>query len=96
LTQRKERLASGLEILRQHRDGKGAWRRFPFYYTLLALSEMGVEDAQREIRYGAPRLEGMLRRQGRGDRFAARRRALAERLLASLQQPNRARGHHPS
>lgn len=33
-------LPKGLEVLKSYRDGKGKWGRFPFYYTLLALSEI--------------------------------------------------------
>jgi hypothetical protein len=84
LSKSRERLAGGVEFLSGHRDGKGSWRRFPFHYTLLALSEMGGEGVVREIQYAAPRLERILKRRGGGDRFEIRRRAVAERVLARL------------
>jgi hypothetical protein len=73
-----------VRLLREHRDGSGRWRRFPFYYALLALSEMDGRKAVEEIRYAAPGLERMLRRSARGGRYDRRRRALAERVLARL------------
>jgi hypothetical protein len=51
---------------------------------LLALSEMHGKGVVREMQYAAPSLEGMLKRRGRGDRFAIRRRAVAERILERL------------
>lgn len=74
----------GAESLQQHRDGKGGWRRFPYYYTLLGLSEMHGRKVVEEMRYAAPGLERMLKRRGGRDRFAIRRRAVAERVLASV------------
>jgi hypothetical protein len=82
LSRREARLRGGLTHLREHRDGSGRWRRFPFYYTLLALTEIPGRAAGREIRYAAPGLERMLKRRARGGRFETRRRAVAERILA--------------
>ena len=84
LSKRRERLAGGLKFLKEHRDGKGGWHRFPFYYTLLALSEMEAKGESREIQYAAPVLERMLKRRSRGGKFETRRRAVAERVLARL------------
>jgi len=81
---RRERLAGGLKFLREHRDGEGRWHRFPFHYTLLALSEMDEKAVSREIPYAAPVLERMLKRRSRGGQFETRRRAVAERILARL------------
>jgi len=84
MARRRARLAGGVEYLSETRDGRGRWRRFPFYYTLLALAEIPGPRAAREIRYAAPVLERMMKRRGRGDRFDLRRRALADRALARL------------
>ena len=84
MSRKDERLSGGLKYLKSFRDGKGRWRRFPYYYTLLALSEIHGLDADAEIRYAAPGLERMLRRKGNGDRFDLRRRMLAERVLARV------------
>lgn len=74
-------LAAGLKTLRSERDGKGRWGRFPFYYTLLALSEIDLPAATEEMRHVAPALERSLRQSAREDAFARRRQVLAERVL---------------
>jgi hypothetical protein len=81
---KRQRLAGGLKFLKEHRDGQGGWHRFPFHYTLLALSEMDGKAVAGEIRYAAPRLERMVKRRSRGGKYETRRRAVAKRLLARL------------
>ena len=76
-----EWLAAGLKCLKRHRDGKGRWRRFPFYYTLLALTEIDLPDAMKELRYAAPVCKRVLRRSTKGDVISRRRRLLAESVL---------------
>jgi len=78
----EKRLASGLKYLKTIRDGKGRWKRFPFYYTLLALSELDSRAALGELRYAAATAERSLQRdKGRG-KHARRRRAVLKRVLA--------------
>jgi hypothetical protein len=77
-------LAAGVEALRHSRDGEGRWRRYPFHYTVLALSEMDVSLAIDELRYAAPILERLANRAPDGAAFAARRRTLTERVLARV------------
>jgi len=81
LDENEPRLAAGLRVL-QARRHDGGWRTFPLHYTLLALSEIDLPQATREMRYVAPALERSLKRKCRDDKFARRRRALAERVLA--------------
>src|SRR5690606_30517962 len=45
----EEWIPKGLKNLKAHRDTLGRWRRFPFYYTLLALTEIDLPEAHREI-----------------------------------------------
>lgn len=77
----EKRLNAHIAVLSQHRDSQGRWRRFPFYYTLLALSETDLPAAVEEIRYAAPACERFLRRSPKDDLFAPRRRAVVERVL---------------
>jgi len=56
------RLDHGLAHLKRSRDGKGRWKRYPFYYTLLALSEIDLPAAREEIHYALPTIERALRR----------------------------------
>ena len=44
------RLRLGLSKLRSMRDGQGGWRAFPFWYTVLALTEMDRAEARGELR----------------------------------------------
>jgi len=74
-------LQVGVDTLRQHRRGDGRWRRFPFYYTVLALTDMDMRAAVEELRYAGPVCEKALKRKAAGDVLAQRRRLLAERVL---------------
>ncbi|HEY3414965.1 MAG TPA: hypothetical protein VGM51_18175 [Armatimonadota bacterium] len=76
-------LAAGMRILRERRV-EGAWRPHPFWYTVLALTEIGLPGATEELRYAAPKLETYLRSSARPGIGAARRRQVAERALARL------------
>ena len=82
LDRNEERLAAAMRALKAHRTSDGHWRRFPFHYTLLALSEMDLGEAVDEMRYAAPVLERYVKRPtGRG-RVSERRHVISERILA--------------
>jgi hypothetical protein len=66
------------------RDGEGQWRRFPFWYTVLALNEMDHAEARTELRYAAPALERTASRAMPSARYARRRHELAVRTLNGL------------
>ena len=74
-------LAGAVDILKLRRDGKGRWKGHPFFYALLALSEMDPAVAREELRYAAPACQRLVERSSPGDKFARRRRVLAERVL---------------
>jgi hypothetical protein len=78
----ERRLAAGMKTLKFRRDGRGKWKVFPFHYTLLALSEIDLPSAIKEMRYAAPVCEQLLNRRARDDKYDRRRRVLAERILA--------------
>jgi hypothetical protein len=82
LSKPKQRLAAGLRVLKEYREGNGKWRRFPFYYTLLALSEIEQKLAADEIRYAAPVCEKLVKRYKAKSKIARRRKILLERILA--------------
>jgi len=86
LTGAEQLLAAGLKTLKAHRDPAkpGRWRRFGFWYTLLALSEIDRPSARAELRYAAPACERALRRSATGDTYPQRRKELARRILALL------------
>jgi hypothetical protein len=82
LAESEKRLGAHIAVLSQHRDGQGRWRRFPFYYTLLALSETVLPTAVEEMRYAALTCERLLRRSPKDGLFASRQRGVVERVLA--------------
>jgi hypothetical protein len=84
LTRREERMQRGALHLRSMRDGRHGWRKFPFWYTVLALSEMDVAEAKSELKYAAPALERAASRSSTGGGYARRRRDLAARALSRL------------
>lgn len=79
----ESRLEAHLQVLSQHRDRRGRWKRFPFYYTLLALSEINLPAAVAEMCYAAPACERSLRRWGEDTPMVRRQKAILERALAA-------------
>jgi hypothetical protein len=82
----QKRLENGLAELRRHRDGEGRWKRFPFYYTMLALSEMELPGVRDEIVYAGNVIERSLRRLSKADPDGQsvhdlRRKVVLERTL---------------
>ena len=83
LDRHEERLQRGAQHLRSMRDGEG-WRKFPFWYTVLALTEMTNADASAELKRVAPALERAANRSMPAALYARRRHALATRALERL------------
>jgi hypothetical protein len=83
LDKNERRLEAGIRALNRHRKNNGQWRRFPFHYTILALSEMDFPEALSELKYAAPVLEGIAKRAPRGE-YGKRRQDLAIRALDKL------------
>ena len=84
LDRREERLRRGAAHLRTMRDGEHQWRRFPFWYTVLALSEMDTAEARTELKYAAPELERAASRAVPSAVYGRRRHEFAVRTLNSL------------
>jgi hypothetical protein len=84
LDRREERLQRGVNRLRATRTGDGEWRKFPFWYTVLALEEMDFRDARREIEYARPVLQRAAERSAGRSVYAQRRHELARRALSRL------------
>ena len=72
-----------LRVIAGQRDGTGRWRRFPFYYTLLALLEVGTPAANAEIEYACPACERVSRRLAETSEIERRRLALVRCVLSS-------------
>jgi len=82
LDRNEERLAAGMKALKSYRIGNGRWRRFQFFYTLLALSEIDLKSAVDEMRYAAPVLESYVKTTVNKNGFSERRQAISRRVLA--------------
>ena len=82
LDRQEERLQRGAAHLRSMRDGQSGWRRFPFWYTVLALSEMDSPEARMELKYAAPELTRTANRLVPSPGYARRRHQLAVRTLS--------------
>ncbi len=84
LDHQEKRLERGVMILKRHRDARHGWKRFPFWYTVLALAEMKSASALAELKHAATVLERTAKSKARPGTFAARRHTLAERALALI------------
>jgi hypothetical protein len=84
LDRREERLRRGASHLKSMRDGEHRWRKFPFWYTVLALSEMDSVEARTELKHAAPVLERTASRAVPSAVYARRRHELAVRTLNRL------------
>ena len=79
----EERLRHAMQELKRARGSDGRWRRFPFFYTSLALTEIAPELARPETRHVAATWERLLPRLEHSEGpFAPRRAEIGRRLLA--------------
>jgi hypothetical protein len=84
LSRGEERLQRGASHLRSMRNGEHGWKRFPFWYTVLALSEMATTEAKTELTYVAAALERAAARAPASAVYARRRQEIAARALSRL------------
>ena len=85
LDRQEERLRKGVGgLLPRYRAGEGKWRVFPFWYTVLALVEIDLPEARRELEYAAPVLERTATRGTPTSLHGKRRQALARRALGAI------------
>ena len=73
------RLGSFFTKLAAQRDGQGRWGNFPFFYTLLMLSESDHPLAIQEWQYAAPLCAALLARPWRDDPISQRRKSILSR-----------------
>jgi len=67
-------LEKGLTRIRNARTSIGRWRGFPFYYTLLGLSEMDRPSARDELKHASRTARKLLKRYCDDDRMSRFRR----------------------
>ena len=73
------RLEGLLTQLAAQRDGQGRWGSFPFFYTLLMLSESDAPQAALERQYAAPLCAALLERPWKDDPISQRRQSILAR-----------------
>jgi hypothetical protein len=77
-------LIAGVKTLKPLRLGNGEWKRYPFFYTLLALNEIDLPVAIDELKYAAPVCERYLKHANKNNKYSQRRKILAERILERI------------
>jgi len=65
-----EILEKGLSKIKKKRMSNGKWHGFPFYYTLLFLSEIDSPSARDELKYAGKVADGLLKRYQGSDRVS--------------------------
>lgn len=84
--QPSDMLINGLSYLQQRRDNLGRWVRFPFFYTVLVLSEVMHDIAETEIRYCLAHCRHLSRIQGyEDDVHLQRRHDISQRLVGRYE-----------
>jgi hypothetical protein len=76
------RMITHISNLTNHRDGKGTWGGFPFFYTLLMITEIDDPLAIQELKYAAPYCEKQLSQNWGTDPISIRRRDIMAKSLA--------------
>ena len=75
-------MSTHLTSLTDYRDGKGRWGGFPFFYTVLMLSETDSPLAIQELKYAAPFCEKQLSQNWSPDPISKRRLEIISNALA--------------
>lgn len=78
---REQRLEEGVTAIKRARAGTGKWYWFPFWHTVLALSEIDSPSAREELMYAVPALERSLKVNKEEDKYNLRRAELSKRVL---------------
>jgi hypothetical protein len=74
-----------LTLLKEHRDNKGQWDGFPFYYTLLVLLEIDLPEVIAELCYALPSCEKKMIRMNNSDQFTQRRVDIIHQVYEKCQ-----------
>lgn len=76
-------LQKGVENIRKKRTSDGKWRGFPFYYTLLTLSEMDIPSAKVELQHASTIAKKLLNRYKKEDRISRFRKIGLEAAMTA-------------
>jgi len=70
----KEIMEKGIQNIRKERTSDGRWHGFPFFYTLLTLSEIDSPSAEAELRHASKIAHRLLPRYQKDDRTSCFRK----------------------
>lgn len=76
-------LQKGVENIRKKRTPDGKWHGFPFYYTLLTLSEINLPSAKVELRHASTVAKKLLNRYQKEDRISRFRKIGLEAAMTA-------------
>ncbi len=82
LSNNTKMLMAGMDYLKRHRDNKGRWKGFPYYYTLYVLNEIGSDLGLDELKYAAYSIERRLKKKKtEGNKYDMRRNDICKKIL---------------
>jgi len=75
-----DRLETMISKLSKFRDGKGGWKGFPYFFTLLVLAEIESPIANDELSYALASLERRFKRSRSEEPYATRRNEILTKV----------------
>jgi hypothetical protein len=79
-------LKSGLDFLKQHRENKGTWKGFPYFYTLYVLNEIDPDLAMDELRFASKSILRWIKRKSSEEtKYSLRRNFIGEAILNKIR-----------
>ena len=82
----KTTVQKGVENIGKKRTPDGKWHGFPFYYTLLTLSEIDLPSAKAELRHARPIAGKLMKRYQKNDRTSRLRKMGLEEAMTGQKQ----------
>ncbi|NHJ48928.1 MAG: hypothetical protein FK733_14175 [Asgard group archaeon] len=81
----EEQIRTFLTLLKEHRDNKGRWDGFPFFYTLLVLKEIDLPEVISELCYAIPACEKKMIQMNNSNNYTQRRVDLIHQVYEKCQ-----------
>jgi hypothetical protein len=82
-----ERLDRMIRILSKHRDDRGGWKGFPYFFTLLALAETETETATEELNYVLDFAQSRFSRSRIEEPYSSRRAQILTQIMDRFGLP---------
>jgi hypothetical protein len=79
-------LLAGLDYLKQHREDKGTWKGFPYFYTLYVLNEIDPKLAMDEMKFASKSINRWIKRKSSEEnKYSLRRIFIGETILNKIK-----------